>query len=65
MRCVIVWFMIMLAASQASPQTIGVFADTLGTNPILEIPFPGNLVSVFVVAALDGLQPDGMTTSQF
>lgn len=46
--------------------TIGVFADSTGADCRLRIPFPGNPVTVFVVAgSLDDLAPDGFVSSVF
>jgi hypothetical protein len=45
--------------------SIGVYADSSGTNCNLEIPFPGDPVRTFVVASLEGIIADGVVLSVF
>ena len=49
----------------APAMSIGVFADSLGTDCRLVIPFPGDPVTLFVVAKLEGLEGDGVVDASF
>ena len=46
-------------------QSIGIYADSSGTDSSLQIPYPGPPVTIFVVANPEGIQHDGITTASF
>jgi len=54
-----------LWANGAPAMSIGVFADSLGTDCSLIIPFPGEPTTLFVVASLQGLGDDGVVNGSF
>jgi len=54
-----------LWAKGAPAMSIGVFADSLGTDCSLSIPFPGEPVTLFVVASLQGFEDDGVVNESF
>lgn len=56
---------ILFAAPAALGQTIGVFADSLGTDCNLAIPFPGGPILAYVVGTVDGAAASGVTASAF
>jgi len=43
-------------ATPSAGQSLGIFADTLGTNCSLQAPFPGGAVICHVVAKIDGVE---------
>lgn len=54
-----------LWAPRAAAMSIGVFADSLGTECSLTIQFPGDPVTLYVVASLEGLEDDGVVNGSF
>ncbi len=56
---------VLLATSTASGQSIGVYADPLGTNCNLTIPYPGGAVIAYVVGTIDGSAADGVMAAAF
>lgn len=65
MRNVVAMLLVAACASAASAQTIGLFADSLGTDCNLIIPFPSEPVRVFAVATLEGDAADGIQFAAF
>jgi hypothetical protein len=64
-RIVAILLILAMSASTASAQSIGVYADPLGTDCNLVIPYPGPPVALYVVGNLDGIWTEGVTSAKF
>lgn len=56
---------LVLGVSSAAAQTVGLFADPAGTDCSLEIPFPGNAVTAYLIVTIDGPATDGVLFGGF
>ena len=65
MRVLALSVLLALWISAPQAQTIGLFADPLGTDCNLQIPFPGSPVAVYAVATLAGPAADGVSGASF
>ena len=63
------WFTILTLAlapvATVQGQTLGLFADSLGTDCNIEVPFPGGPVAAYVVGTLENNEDHGAVGAAF
>jgi hypothetical protein len=56
MKAILTAALLMLCATSAASQKLGIFADAAGTQCSLPVPFPGGAVNAYLVARTEGLE---------